>query len=276
MSSHIPHPDHGLSAGFRFDDLAGRTLLVTGVTTGIGRALLPGLLAQGLRLLLVNRGAEALAEVQAHVDPGHLQTDVFECDLAQTEQVSQLTAQLTGKPIDFILHNAAIDPRCPFEKADPAFWQSVFQVNLFAAVQITRAVLPALRLSPQGRIVFTSSITNELGAANLSAYASSKAAIEGLTRSLAHELCGTPITVNALIPGAIRVEKERHDAAVDQRLIAWQSVARRLEPGDLLGPLCLLLSNAGSGISGACIPVDGGLMHPLASPSIQQAIPGTL
>jgi len=276
MSSRIPHSDQGLGAGFRFDDLTGRTLLVTGVTTGIGRALLPGLLAQGLRLLLVSRGAEALADVQAQVDPEHLQTEVFECDLAQPEQVSQLAGQLTGKSIDFILHNAAIDPRSPFGETDPAFWQSVFQVNLFAAVTLTRAVLPALRLSPQGRIVFTSSITNELGAANLTAYTSSKAAIEGLTRSLAHELCGTPITVNALIPGAIRVEKERHDAAVDKLLIAWQSVPRRLEPGDLLGPLCLLLSNAGSGISGACIPVDGGLMHPLASPQIQQSIPGAV
>jgi len=276
MSSPIPHSDHRLSPVFRFDDLAGRTLLVTGVTTGIGRALLPGLLAQGLRLFLVSRGREALAEVQSQVDPGHLQTEVFECDLAQPEPVSQLAAHLAGKPIDFILHNAAIDPRCAFEEGDPAFWQSVFQVNLFAAVALTRAVLPALRLSPQGRIVFTSSITNELGAASLSAYASSKAAIEGLTRSLAHELCGTPITVNALIPGAIRVEKERHDAAADKLLIAWQSVPRRLEPGDLLGPLCLLLSTAGSGISGACIPVDGGLMHPIAGPEIQQGIPGAV
>lgn len=263
-----------MSTPFKFNDLAGRTLLITGVTRGIGRSLLPGLLAQGLRLIMVSVGKALLDEVRREIDPAGKCTMAFECDLAVPDSLADLALQLQGIPVDAVLHNAAIDPRRDFDETDDSFWLRVFQVNLFAAVSLTRALLPALRQSVCGRIVFTSSITNALGTARLTAYASSKGAVEGLTRSLAHELAHTSITVNALVPGAIRVEKEATDDRIDRELISWQSVPRRLEPSDLLGPLCLLLSEAGGGINGACITVDGGLVHPIASGSCQNNIPG--
>ena len=104
----------------------------------------------------------------------------------------------------------------------------------------------------------------------MTAYAASKGALVGLTRSLAHELHTTNITVNCLSPGAIVVKKEGHHPERDQELIDLQSVPRRLTPKDLIGPLSLLLSEAGGGISGQVISVEGGTFHPLASPKLQQ------
>jgi len=254
---------------FRFGDLDGRTLLITGITTGIGRAMLPGLLAQGLRLIAVSKGSAEMEAVRAEIGANEEQLRLYECDLADPAQVNATAASIlaSGTSLDGILHNAAIDPRERFEQADDLFWQRVMQVNLFAAVSLTRQLLPVLRQSPQGRVIFTGSVISEIGGACLTAYAASKGAVLGVTRSLAHELQGTNITVNCTIPGAIRVEKEPD--GVDEKLIGWQTIPRRLTPDDLLGLTCFLLSKWGGGITGQAITVDGGILHPLASPEVQ-------
>lgn len=259
-------------SGFRFTDLEGKSLLITGITRGIGRALLSGLLDQGLRLLAVSRGTEAMRAVREELGVEEDRMRLFNCDLGDVAAVDSTARQIleTGLPVDAILHNAAIDPRQTFEKSEQAFWQQVFQVNLFSASALTRQLLPLLRRSGQGRVVFTGSVVFELGSAYLAAYAASKGAISGVTRSLAHELKGSGITVNCVAPGAIRVEKEKLDPEVDRKLIGWQTIARRLDSADLLGPICLLLSRAGAGITGQTLTVDGGLIHPLADPDAQE------
>lgn len=260
------------AAAFRFPDLAGKTLVITGITRGIGRALLPGLLGQGLNLIAVSRGREKLAAVRAELGAEEPRLRLYECDLADPAAVAATGRAIaaSGAAVDGILHNAAIDPRHHFDQAAPAPWDAVWQVNVQSAVTLTQAVLPALRRSAQGRIVFTGSIVSELGGAYLTAYAASKGALTGLTRALAHELQGTGITVNCILPGAIQVEKEAGTTADDAVLAGWQSVGRRLTAADLLGPLCLLLSGAGGGISGQCLTVDGGVMHPLMSREVQR------
>ncbi len=257
---------------FHFHDLAGKTLIITGITRGIGKALLPGLLAQGINLIAVSRGREKMAAIRTELGADESRLRLFECDLADSAAVA-VTGQAIAEsdlPVDGILHNAAIDPRHHFEKAAPAPWDAVFQVNLRAAVTLTQCVLPQLRQSAQGRIVFTGSVVSELGGSYMTAYAASKGALTGLTRALAHELQGSGVTVNCILPGAIQVEKEVGTAADDAVLAGWQSVGRRLTVADLLGPVCLLLSQAGGGISGQCLTVDGGVLHPLMSRDVQR------
>lgn len=262
-----------LPSRFRFYDLEGKTLLMTGTTRGLGKAQLPELLAQGLKLILVSKGLEQMETIRKELGADNDTMRLYDCDLADAKAVEAVALAIleTGCPIDGILNNAGIDPRDHFSRGDDAFWQQVFQVNLFAAVSLTRHLLPQLKQSTQGRILFTSSILSDLGGACLTAYVSSKGALEALTRALAHELKGTGITVNCLVPGAILVEKETETPDSRQRIINWQSVSRRLQPHDLTGLVCLLLSQAGSGLSGQCLTIDGGVLHPLASPEVQGA-----
>lgn len=255
--------------GFLFQDLKDRTLVITGITRGIGKAFLPGLLEQGLKIIAISRGMDKMLEIRQELGVSEDRLQLYECDLSDAASVDAVGKAIvkSGVAIDGILHNAAIDPRHWFEKEEDAFWNHLMQVNLFSSITLTRLLLPVLRKSDQGRILFTGSVISELGGGCLTAYAASKGAILGVTRSLAHELKGTGITVNCIIPGAIRVEKEAGGS--DQTLIAWQSVPRRLEPDDLLGMTCLLLSRFGGGISAQAITIDGGIVHPLASPEIQ-------
>lgn len=256
---------------FRFFDLEGKTLLITGVTSGIGRALLPGLFGQGLQLVFVGQEREKMAAICADLNVDRDRFRIYECDLSDPAAVEAVAQELVaeGLPIDAILHNAAIDPRHRFEQSDRLLWAHVLEVNVLSAVMLTRHLLPLLRKSAQGRLLFTGSVLNDMGGACATAYVASKGAVSGITRALAHELKGTGITVNCIVPGAIKVEKEMINDDGDRQIIDWQSIPRRLMPHDLLGLTCLLLSQLGGGITAQSITVDGGMLHPLACPEVQ-------
>jgi 3-oxoacyl-[acyl-carrier protein] reductase len=259
-------------SNFRFNDLENKTLLITGTTRGIGKALLPGLLEQGLNLVLVSRNMEVMQSIREEFGADENRMKLYKCDLGDSGELLKIANEIAISDIslDGILHNAAIDPRHHFQAGDEALWQSVMQVNLFSAVTLTRHLLPQLQRSKNARIIFTGSVMFELGGSFMTAYNSSKGALLGLTYSLSHELKHTGITVNCLVPGAILVEKENATEESNARLTNWQSVGRRIVPKDILGPLCLLLSEAGGGISGQTLTIDGGLIHPLADPDGQR------
>jgi len=200
---------------------------------------------------------------------GRFQTVI--CELSDPESRRKACDEIleSNETIDGFISNAAIDPRREFEDVTVDFVRMVMATNLEPAFDISRRLLPRLKNSPAGRIILIGSVNSETGGVYMSAYAASKAALTGLTRSMAHELGPTGILVNCLSPGAVVVDKEGHRPERDQRVIDLQSVPRRLTPDDLVGPLALLLSEAGGGITGQVISVEGGLIHPIAGAKMQ-------
>ena len=254
---------------FQFNDLEGRTVVLTGATNGIGRALIPGLIAQGLNLILIGRDPARLETVVCEHQNTATTVEGVLCDLAIPQQRGN-AAQRIGElapVLDGIIHNAAIDPRQTLEKTTLELFRNVMATNVEPAMVLTRDLLPNLRQSKAGRVVNIGSITFELGTSLLSSYVASKGALVGLTRSLAHELGRDRITVNCIAPGVIEVEKEadRMTPELKRTILAGQSLQRILTPDDLLGVLCLLLSDAGGGITGQTITVDAGIVHGIAS-----------
>ncbi len=260
------------SPGFHFDDLDGKKIILTGANRGIGLGLIPGLLAQGIHLILVARKEAALKRIQEEYEGCGGGIEYAVCDLADREARIRASHEIAARHevIDGIVHNAAIDPRRRFEELDMDFFRQVMATNVEPAIDITRELLPHLKKSKAPRILLIGSVTFDLGGVYMSAYVASKGALVGLTRSLAHELGPSGITVNCISPGAIVVEKEGRDEEKDQRLINWQSVRRRIVPTDLLAPMCLFLSEAGGGITGQTLSVEGGVTHPMASALSQQ------
>jgi NAD(P)-dependent dehydrogenase (short-subunit alcohol dehydrogenase family) len=225
----------------------------------------------GMKLTLIDRDEKGLASIGQEIGRG---ARTIVCDLSQPDARRGAGQEIANNNSidDGLIHNAAIDPRMPIDEMSLEFFRDVIATNVEPAVELTRELLPNLRRSGRGRVITIGSITFATGPALLSAYVAAKGAVVGLTRSLAHELGPDGITVNCISPGAIQVEKEaiQYSRAVEKAILAWQSVKRRLTPNDLLGLVCLLLSEAGGAISGQLIGVDGGFQHPIADADLQR------
>ena len=190
-------------------------------------------------------------------------TDV--ADPASLENMIAVVEQAYGR-IDILINNAAIfstlDTR-PFEEIPLAEWEAVLKVNVTGPFLCCRAVLPAMRRAQWGRIVNMASGAVTLGRPNYLHYITSKAALVGMTRSMARELGCDGITVNAILPGAISTEIQRKTVTPEQkqRIVAMQCIPRPEVPEDLVGTVLFLASDASAFLTGQALTVDGGATH---------------
>ncbi len=190
--------------------LQGRVILITGASSGIGRAAALHCAEQGATVILVGRDVKKLEAVYDAIEAAQLpQPAIFELNLktANEQHYSALAKVINEEfgQLDGLLHNAGeLGQLGPLEQISPNLWQEVLQVNLSGPFLLTRALLPLLRKSTAGRILFTSSSVGRKGRAYWGVYAVSKAGIENLMQTLADELENSPIKVNSLNPGATR------------------------------------------------------------------------
>jgi 3-oxoacyl-[acyl-carrier protein] reductase len=166
--------------------------------------------------------------------------------------------------IDALINNAGIFSTLemrPFEKIPLDEWEQVLRVNLTGPFLCARAVLPAMRRARWGRIINVASGAVRLGRPNYLHYIAAKAALAGISLSMARELGPDGITVNAILPGATFTEIERKTVtpAQKERIIAMQCIPRAEVPEDLVGAVLFLASEASSFVTGQSINLDGGV-----------------
>ena len=184
----------------------GRPLaVVTGASSGIGAAFAVALAARGHDLLLIARNRERLGRVAAEVRAGNVvAVEVRVVDLSANEQLEALAQGVTARAPDLLINAAGFGTFGPLEDADPATQEALVAVGLVAPLRLTMAVLPAMRRRGSGAIVNVASIGALVPAPDNAAYCAAKAGLVALTRSLAVELEGSGVVVQALCPGLTR------------------------------------------------------------------------
>lgn len=236
--SYVPEPDC----------MAGRVVLVTGATRGIGRAVACDLVKHGATVVLHGRNATALDALYEELrgmgpEPAVAQLDM---ERAQGDEYQHLTEQIDARygRLDGLLHNAGVlGDRSPVEHYDIGLWQRVIHINVNAAFILTRCLLPLLRRAQDASVVFTTSGVGQRGRAYWGAYSVSKFGVEGLAQVLADEVDNTAIRVNCINPGPTRTPmRARAYPAEDPGTLAL--------PEALTGPYLFLLGSASRGMSG--------------------------
>ena len=220
-----------------------RTLVITGGHGVLGRAVLEAALSDGLSVAVVDH-----ARGQTAPDGVLELGGVDLTDPAAAQQAMAAVIERFGR-LDALLNIAGGFVWQTADDAEPA-WDRMFALNLKTALNASRAALPFLKQSPEGRIVNVGANAALKSAAGMGAYAASKAGVHRLTESLAEELKATPVTVNAVLPSILDTEQNRKDMP-DADPAKW------VQPSDLARVMLFLASPESRAITGALIPVTG-------------------
>jgi NAD(P)-dependent dehydrogenase (short-subunit alcohol dehydrogenase family) len=238
--------------------------LVTGGATGIGEAIVAGFARQGARaaFLDVQDGpAQALAEkLAAEGCPKPLYKH---CDLADLARLKEAIEEIAGElgAIDVLVNNAGNDVRHRIEDVTPEYWEKSMAVNLRPQFFAVQAVLPHMRKTGGGSIVNMSSISWVIPSTGLPLYVTAKAAIVGLTRTLAHELGRGNIRVNCVMPGAIATEKQKqlvYTPEYSAEIMSNQAIKRQIEPEEVARLVMFLAADDSSAITNQSYVIDAG------------------
>ncbi|MFH0911490.1 MAG: SDR family NAD(P)-dependent oxidoreductase [Planctomycetota bacterium] len=245
-------------------DLTGRVALVTGGSKGLGREM-AGILAEaGADVGLCSRNAGEAARAAAEIAQATgRRTLGLAADAARAEEVSRLVRAVEDElgPIDILIPNAGINIRKELDDLSDEDWDSVQAVNLRGAFLVARAVLPGMRARKHGRIIFLGSILSFVSIVGRAAYASSKAALLGLARTLAIESAADGVCVNILCPGPFATPMNQvlvKDEEQRKAFFARLPIGRYGDPRELRGITLFLAGPSCSFMTGASVLVDGG------------------
>ena len=255
------------SSGSKFatyPSLKGRRVLITGGATGIGEAFVTRFAEQGAQVAFFDIQDDAARQLSEQIEAaGHPKPIYLHCDMTDTESVrrSVATAIESMRGLDVLINNAANDQRHTVEEVTPEFWDSMMAVKLRHQFFVTQAALPALKQSGAGSVIHMSSISWIIPSTGVPVYVAAKAAIVGLSRTLAHEVGQDNVRVNAILPGAIITEKQRRlwlTPEYSAEILANQALKRHLNADEVARLALFLAADDSSAITGQSHIIDGG------------------
>jgi NAD(P)-dependent dehydrogenase (short-subunit alcohol dehydrogenase family) len=247
-----------------YPSLRDRVVLITGGATGIGEALVRAFALQGARVAFLDVQDEPAIALRNELSVAGCTAPLYlHCDLtdvaALKESVSRVLAALGT--VDVLVNNAGNDQRHATESVTPEFFDQSMATNLRPQFFMAQAVIPAMKKAGRGSIINMSSICWMIPSTGLPVYVTAKAAIVGLTRTLAHEWGPQGIRVNAVLPGAIATEKQKrlvYTPEYKAEIMAAQALKRDITPEDVARLVLFLAADDSSAITNQSYVVDGG------------------
>ena len=249
-------------------NLRGKTAVVTGGGRGIGAAVARALSAAGARVAVTARTRSEIARVASGL-PGAL---AIPCDVSKEDSVRKMAAEARRRlgRVDILVNNAGIAVSCPVLSLTLADWNRHLAVNATGTFLCARAFLPDMLEAKWGRVVNVASVAGKAGGPYIAAYAASKHAVLGFTRSAAAELAGKGITVNAVCPGYvdtgmtagtlsnIAAKTGMTRAQALKAILKENPQGRLISPEEVASLVLWLCSDGAKGVNGQAIVMDGG------------------
>jgi NAD(P)-dependent dehydrogenase (short-subunit alcohol dehydrogenase family) len=253
---------------------AGRHVLVTGASRGIGWAIAQAFAMRGATLSLAGRDAALLEQRRAALEQqalgaGHT---AFSADLADAEAATAMVRHAVAAhgPVDILVNNAGYGASQPFAKMTAEHWNQMLGVNLSGVFHVTRAAIDGMLPRKQGRIINIASTAGLTGYAYVAAYVAAKHGVVGLTRALAREFATQGITVNAVCPGYVDTEMTaatidtivqktgRSAEAARAELAKSNPQGRLIQPEEVADAVLWLAGANAASVTGQCIAIAGG------------------
>ena len=247
-----------------YPSLRDRVVLVTGGASGIGEAIVAAFCNQQARVVFLDLlEAEGDALVARLSDGDGFAPTFLACDLTDLDAIQRAVAQILqvfGR-VDVLVNNAGDDTRHTIEGTTSDSWDRSMAVNLKHQFFVTQAVVPSMRRAERGSIINMGSIGWVIPSTNVPVYVTAKAAIVGLTRTLAHELGPAGIRVNCVMPGAIQTERQQrlwYTEAYKAEILGRQALKRMIRPDEVANLVLFLAADDSSAITNQSYVVDGG------------------
>ena len=244
-------------------NLKGKVALVTGGSKGLGKAMARGLAEAGADVVISSRHENELKSALDEILRGTNGKGRFiVADMGRRDEVERLarTALEQMGRVDILINNAGTNIPQPIDQIKDDDWDRMLEVNLTSIMVLTRALVPQMKARKWGRIIHISSVMGFVSKAGRNAYSATKSALIGLARANALDLGRDGITVNCIAPGPFLTELPARLLSDEekQEFSRYTALGRWADPTELVGPILLLASEAGSYITGETLVVDGG------------------
>lgn len=237
----------GITQKAIYPSLAGKRVIVSGGGSGIGEGIVEGFAMQGAAVAFVDVQEEQSEALVQRLSNAAIAPLFIHCDITDSVDYGAKIEKIIGRlgGCDVLINNAANDDRHKIADVTPAYWDERMAVNLKHQFFAAKAVIPAMQAAGGGSIVNLGSISWHLGLADLAIYQTAKAAIEGLTRSLARELGRDNIRVNAIIPGNVQTPRQQkwYTPEGEAEIVAAQCLNGRIQPADIAAMALFLASD---------------------------------